>query len=113
MGRYLYLLAFSDGKLFKIGISRGNFNRVLKHWRAYDINLYESYIVTAKNEVISAFERELLSIFPEVDYNKCDGYTEIRDIKYMDEAIDIIKCKHVNLNVKVNKFFDLALSINN
>lgn len=113
MGKYLYLLAFSDGKLFKIGISKGNFNRIIKHYRAFDINLYESYIVTAKNDVISAFERELLSIFPEIDYNKCDGYTEIRDIKYMNEAIDIMNNKHANLNVKINKFFDLALSINN
>jgi len=105
---YLYLLPFKDKKYFKIGISKNNFNRVYTHNRNYNIDFNKSLIITSvKKSAISILEKELLTIFEPVDIEKfknVDGYTEIRNIKYFNECLSIIKTKHPNLGLKIIKF---------
>ena len=109
-GDYLYLLAFDNRPYFKIGISSSNFNRVCVHNNNYKISYYNSFIITAPKRIVKSLESELLVIYPEImdsEFKDIDGYTEIRNIKYLSECVKYIKSKHINLNIDVYNAFDL------
>lgn len=110
MKEYLYLIPFEDKKHFKIGISSNNFNRVRKHFKTYNAKESDCLIVTCKKGFYSTLERELLETFqtPEIKcFSGLDGYTEIRSMGCFEDVLSIIKSKHKNLNVRVNKFLDI------
>ena len=110
MKKYLYLLPFRDKPFFKIGISSNNESRIGLHHKNFNINLEESYIIESTNSrIITLLERELLCCFPISKWDntlKIDGYTEIRDLEYLEETINIIKNKHINFGIKISKYYD-------
>ena len=92
---HLYLIKFNDGKHFKFGMSLvGNYNRV-----SYLSKIYDSgsvVIFNSENDrFIRLIEYNIKVIFGDFitednDYYGKDGYTEIRDIKYYDEILELI-----------------------
>jgi hypothetical protein len=110
MEKYLYLIPFNDLTYFKIGVSSVNLHRVCSFKDVYDVSFYNTIIVTANPKCIPALERELLCIYPNVNDKKTHkkpGYTELREYKYFDDCLYYISNKHPNLNIKINKFFDM------
>lgn len=104
MNSYLYLIPFNDNAYFKIGISSGGFDRVIHHNRQFGVNLNKAVIVRGAKRIIKSIESELLMIFPKCTHNyKGDGITEIRELKYFGEAIEIIKNKDSRLNLVFEK----------
>jgi len=104
MQKYLYLLAFKSRPYFKIGVSIHNFNRIFEHDKNYTIDYNNSHIVTSSKKIITSLESELLMIYPRINntaFMGIDGYTEIRDIMFLNECIDYIKYKHINLGIKI------------
>jgi hypothetical protein len=106
MTNFLYILLFKDNKHFKIGISSKDYSRVKSLNNIYEIDLDKSYLVHSKKSNITILERELLAIFDQDDCNKfeSDGHTEIRNVKYLDECLNIIRNKHLKLNYELTKF---------
>ena len=104
IGKFLYLLPFSDDTHFKVGVSRNNLSRVLKHNGTYSIKKNNSIIVTAqKQSIIRALEMEILSILdkPDSKYISEDGHTEIRHMQDFNVALDIIKGKPEKLGLQI------------
>ena len=106
MTNFLYILPFKDQKHFKIGISSKDFSRIKYLNKIYDIDFDKSFIVYSKERDIKILEKELLEIFDtdECDKFETDGYTEIRNIKYFNECLQIIDSKHENLKYVKQKF---------
>jgi hypothetical protein len=97
---YLYLLPFQDRKHFKIGISSNNFDRINHLNNLYQLDKEKCLMITSdKTTNIKILEKELLNIFEndECDEFSTDGHTEIRNVKYLNECVDLIKSKHINL----------------
>jgi hypothetical protein len=103
---FLYILPFADNKHFKIGISSNNFSRLKILNKLYQIDFTKSYIVYSKVSNIKILERELLEIFDTDDCDKfyTDGHTEIRNVKYLNECVELIKNKHSNLKYDLQQF---------
>ena len=103
---FLYILPFNDGKHFKIGISSNGYSRINHLNKIYDINLNQAYIIHSVKNNVKMLETELLQIFDKDDCDKfdTDGYTEIRNIKYLDECLSFIQNKHIKLNYILTKF---------
>lgn len=105
MESYLYLLPLKSGKVFKIGISSKNLNRINQHNSTYGIDLENSYIIQAQSKVIRFLEIELLCLFPPCSIEELlykDGYTEIREIVYLKEALKYILDKPKILNIEIS-----------
>ena len=91
MKDYLYILPFTDGQYFKIGISGNSFNRVNHHNNTYDINYDESFVFLGKRQVISSLEYLLLSTTKRIDcFEGLDGHTEVRNIKELPNCLSLI-----------------------
>lgn len=105
MKDYLYILPFKDKKHFKIGISSNSYSRIIHLDKIYDIDLENSFIVHSKKRNISILEKELLTIFEQDDVDNflSEGHTEIRNVKYLNECLELIRNKHQNLSYKIEK----------
>lgn len=106
MSDYLYILPFKDKKHFKIGISSNSYSRIFHLDKIYNIDLDNSFIVHSKKRNIALLERELLMIFEQDDVDNflTDGHTEIRNVKYLNECLELIQNKHQNLVYRIDKF---------
>ena len=95
MKHYLYILPFNDGKHFKFGRSSGNYSRLQQHNNTYGgIDFESSLIIEASKRVVITMEA-LLKISIKRDdktvYEGLDGYTEVRDVKYLHNCCDHLK----------------------
>jgi len=104
LGHYLYVLVFQDGKHFKVGVSSNNLERVKKLDAIYQVDHSKSFIVKSnKNGFIRILEREFLLLFEadEIGSFKSEGYSEIRNVKYIPDLIDILLLKHISWGIKL------------
>lgn len=108
MKNYLYLLPFKNEKYFKIGISKDNINRIMHHHMSYGLDLENVYIIEADLPIIQILEIELLHCFPKVKEligtDKSSGITEVREIKHLDETLEILNNKSKRLKISIKKF---------
>lgn len=107
MKKYLYLLPFKSGEIFKVGISQGNNDRILRHDLSYGVDFDKSLIITFNSgSMVRAAETEILNTFPAStgEHGHADGYTEIRDMSYFNECVCILKSKHANLGVAIHTY---------
>lgn len=101
------MLPFENANYFKIGISKDNINRILFNNSTFKLDLENVYIIEADLKIIKILEIELLYCFPKIEKNIDDnrnGITEVRDIKYLEEAIYILKNKPKQLNISIKKY---------
>jgi len=111
--RFLYLAPFLNKKYFKLGISVNLNSRLKTHDRIYNLDYNKILVVEAnKNKTISLIEQELKLIFPKANVGKVNGYTEIIEMKYFNEVIEVINLKHKNLNIKIRKYTEHPHSVN-
>jgi len=90
---YLYLLKINDN-LIKIGITKNIKQRLYDQTcNGYIINIDDSYIIETKdNSLTRILEKYILNLIPIVKHNTinyCD--TEIRDLKYKNDILTILK----------------------
>jgi hypothetical protein len=94
--KFLYLIPFSSGDMFKIGFTNGR-KRLRDHDKSFNIDFEKSILVFAKsNAIIRSLETQFLAEYADSIIkikNKKDGYTEIRSIEVFEEIIAEIKEK--------------------
>ena len=104
LDNYLYILPFINNKHFKIGISTNNYDRIKKHNSTYKVDFGKSIIVKGDSKSIKNLERILLTNIPNSIgnlYEGKDGYTEVRDIDYLDTCLTDIEFFKERLNLDV------------
>lgn len=108
MKNFLYLAPFADKKHFKFGITTNLGGRLARHHQNYTLGIDKWIVFSADSRVISFLENELrcsLSPCESVEsFNLIDGYTEIRSIKDLPEALDIINSKPEKLGILREEF---------
>lgn len=113
---YLYLLQFQDGRYFKFGISN-NGNRIMKHFRTFEVNLQESLVISCKSKSsINALEVLIKNMFPEPDvlpdeYKGKDGATEIRDMEHWESCLKQVQTVSENLQIKFTPADELVKNL--
>ena len=111
MNPHLYILPFNDKQFLKIGISlNNNFNRINKLSNIYDIDTDNIILYSSDNiNNIKLLETNIKIIInekikPENIYYGKDGYTEIRNVKYLNDIINLINTLKPLLNIYELKF---------
>jgi len=115
LGNYLYVLVFQDGRHFKVGVSSKNLERVKKLDAIYQVDHSKSFIVKSnKNGFIRILEREVLLLFDadEIDSFKSEGYSEIRNVKYIPDLIDILSSKHISWGIEIHELNFILAKLN-
>jgi hypothetical protein len=86
----------------KIGVSEGDLSRILKHHETYGVIYEQIRILNCKNKKLAfKVEKYLLDNLPKPPNKliKNDGYSEIREIKYLN------KCKELLIRIKKDPLF--------
>lgn len=111
MKPHLYILPFNDNKFLKIGISlNNNFNRINQLSKLYDINHNNVILITSDNtKNIKLLEKNIKTIInetinPDNKYYGKDGHTEIRNVKYLNDIINLINTFKPILNLYELKY---------
>ncbi len=115
---YLYLLIFQQG-LFKVGISKGDYNidksrirSVTSFFKEYNFIPNESYIITASNHsTLRTLEKQILCDYEDyrIDHSeelKKNGYTEFLKTNCLNDVIEDVTLKinrFPNKNIKIIK----------
>ena len=95
MKYYLYIIRLSNGYIFKIGIGSKDLKRIKTHDKQYGILVEDTLIVEGTKLQIKHLEGLLLNMFPRdgvpSEYDGLDGSTELRNNKYYDKCVDILR----------------------
>jgi len=90
---YVYILPLIDNINMKIGVSEGDLSRILKHHETYGLISNQIRILNCKDRRLSfKVEKYILDNIPKPVKRliKNDGYSEIREIKYLKKIPQII-----------------------
>jgi hypothetical protein len=108
--RFLYISPLKDKVYFKIGISDNIYSRLRNLSTNYNFDFSKILLYTSEKEsILAVIEKELLITLPKCDhpYGNNEGFSEIREIAYLQKAIKIIRGKDTILGIKEHKYTNL------